>query len=102
MTRAVAEVVVAAFTLYVAAGVTFAAVFLPRALARLDPRVRDAPVGLRLLILLGVAALWPIWARRWATGRGAPLERNAHRTAAGRVPGSAAPDARRDATEVTP
>ena len=78
----VARVIVALFELYVLAGVLFAALFLPRAVARLDPRVADAPRTLKLLILPGVATLWPVLAWRWFTGAPAPVERNPHRTKA--------------------
>lgn len=75
-----AQIVVALFELYVLAGVVFAAMFLPRAVARMDPRVAGSPRVLRLLILPGVAALWPLFAWRWITGAHEPLERNPHRT----------------------
>ena len=79
----VAQVIVAMCELYALAGLVFAAVFLPRAVARLDPRVADAPISLRLLILPGVAALWPLLAWRWMSGASEPIERNSHRTKAG-------------------
>ena len=78
-----ARVVVALFALYALAGLVFAALFLPRGATRLDPRVAGAPQTLRLLILPGVAALWPLLAWRWLAGAPAPIERNPHRTKAG-------------------
>ena len=48
-----AQVVVAAFEAYALAGVGFALIFVPRAVARLDPMVAGAPKTLRLLILPG-------------------------------------------------
>ena len=83
MPLAIATVVVLSFEAYALAGLAFAAVFLPRALARMDPRVAGAPATLRLLILPGVVALWPIFAKRWMTGGEAPIERNPHRANAG-------------------
>jgi hypothetical protein len=83
MPLALAQVVVAMFELYALAGVVFGALFLPRAVARLDPRVAGAPRTLRLLLLPGVAALWPMLAWRWIAGSSAPIERNPHRTKAG-------------------
>jgi HAMP domain-containing protein len=77
-----AEVIVAIFELYAVAGVIFAAACLPRAVLRMDGRLRDAPIALRLLIFPGVAALWPFFACRWVTGAAEPIERNAHRSAA--------------------
>ena len=41
------------------------------------------PKTLRLLILPGVAALWPLFAWRWLAGVSEPIERNPHRTKAG-------------------
>ena len=79
----VARMIVALFEWYALAGVVFAALFLPRAVARMDPGVAAAPRTLRLLLLPGVATLWPILAWRWLTGAHAPAERNPHRSKAG-------------------
>jgi len=73
---------VAAIEAYAIAGVVFAAVFLTRGIAQVDPRVVGAPRTLRLLILPGIVALWPLFARRWATGASAPIEDNPHRARA--------------------
>ena len=78
----IAQFVVAAFEAYAFAGLGFALMFLPRAVARLDPRVVGAPKTLRLLILPGVVALWPLFAWRWMTGAHEPIERNPHRAKA--------------------
>jgi hypothetical protein len=78
----IAQFVVSAFGAYAFAGVGFALIFLPRAVARLDPRVAGAPKTLRLLILPGIAALWPLFAWRWATGAREPIEDNPHRAKA--------------------
>ena len=78
----IAQVVVAAFEAYALAGVGFALIFLPRAVARLDPRVVGAPKTLRLLILPGIVALWPLFAWRWITGAHEPIENNPHRAKA--------------------
>jgi hypothetical protein len=77
-----ANVVVALFELYVLMGGGFAVLFLPRAIVRLDHRLEGAPRTLRLLILPGVVALWPLFAKRWMTGAPESLERNPHRTKA--------------------
>jgi len=69
---------------YIVIGLAFAAVFLPVAAARVDPRLARSPWTVRLLILPGVAALWPVFARRWVSGAAAPDERNPHRDAAQR------------------
>lgn len=78
----IAQVVVGVFEGYALAGLGFAMLFLPRAVARLDTRVAGAPRTLRLLILPGVVALWPLFAWRWISGAGEPLERNPHRAKA--------------------
>ena len=83
MALQVARILVALFELYALAGLVFAGLFLPRAVTRLDPRVADAPATQWLLILPGVAALWPLLAWRWFSGGGEPIERNSHRMKAG-------------------
>jgi hypothetical protein len=79
MSLEVAQVVVGFFELYALAGVAFALLFLPRGVVRVDPRMAGAPNALRLLILPGVAALWPVFVRRWIGGAPEPVERNPHR-----------------------
>jgi len=75
----VAVIVAAILESYALAGLVFALVFLPRAALRVDPHLAGAPWTVRLLILPGVVALWPVLARRWATGATAPVERTPHR-----------------------
>ena len=79
----IAQLLVTLFESYALAGVAFAVLFLPRAVTRLDPRVANAPASLRLLILPGVVALWPLFARRWVSGASEPIERNPHRSRTG-------------------
>jgi hypothetical protein len=69
---------------YAFAGVLFALAFLPRGIVRVDERLHESPVSVRVLLFPGIAALWPLFAWRWMTGRGAPEERNPHRLAAER------------------
>jgi hypothetical protein len=78
-----AQFIVALVELYALAGAIFAGLFLPRAVTRLDPRVADAPVIFRFMILPGVAALWPLFAWRWLSGAPVAVERNPHRSKAG-------------------
>ena len=80
----VAEVVITLCELYAAAGLLFAIAFLPRGILRLDERLHGSPYTVRLLILPGVAALWPLFAWRWLRHAPEPTERNAHRSAASR------------------
>jgi len=84
MWMTVAELVVTLCELYVVSGVLFAIAFLPRGILRLDERLHGSPYAVRLLILPGVAALWPLFAWRWLTHAPEPIERNAHRSAASR------------------
>jgi len=84
MWLATAELVVAAGEIYALAGLLFAIAFLPRGVLRLDERLHDSPYAVRLLILPGVAALWPLFAWRWLRRAPEPIERNAHRIAASR------------------
>ena len=83
MSVELAQVVVAVFELYAAAGVVFALVFLSVGVKRVDPRIVGSPKAMRLLILPGVAAFWPLFARRWFAGAPEPIERNSHRASAG-------------------
>jgi hypothetical protein len=78
----IAKAIVAVFEAYVLTGVAFALMFLPRGVTRIDPRVAAAPKTLRLLILPGIVALWPLFAWRWIAGTPEPLEENPHRAKA--------------------
>ncbi|MDH3627791.1 MAG: hypothetical protein OES25_09055 [Acidobacteriota bacterium] len=63
---------------YLAVGVLFGLWFVFRAVKRLDPAANEGGLGFRLLILPGVAALWPFLLGRIVRG-GPPVERNPHR-----------------------
>jgi hypothetical protein len=54
---------------YAAAGLIFAATFVIWGVERVDPAAHGAPVGFRLLILPGCAALWPLLLGRWLRAR---------------------------------
>ena len=54
---------------YAAVGVIFAAVFVAFGIGRVDPVARHAPIGFRLIVLPGCAALWPLLLRRWMRPR---------------------------------
>ncbi|MYF95726.1 MAG: hypothetical protein F4210_09500 [Holophagales bacterium] len=81
-----AEVVVLLCTVYIACGLVFAPFFAWRGVGRVDPAARSSGLGFRLIILPGVAVLWPVLLRRWLTGSSPPSERNAHRDAAAARP----------------
>jgi hypothetical protein len=78
----IAEFLVLALGIYVAAGVLFAIPFVFRGVDRIDPAARESSRGFRFIIVPGVVTLWPLLARRWLAGSPPPSERNAHRDAA--------------------
>ena len=69
--------------LYLTLGLLFAVPFVLRGAQAVDPSASSGTWGFRVLILPGTVALWPLLALRWMRGSGAPVERNAHRDAAG-------------------
>jgi hypothetical protein len=85
MTWWLARAVATSIEAYLAAGALFAVAFLPRGVLAIDDGLRGSPVTVRVLLAPGMMLLWPIFLRRWMTGRGAPAERNAHRRAAART-----------------
>ena len=62
---AAAEWFVGALALYGLAGAVFAAAFVIFGIHRVDPVAEHAPVGFRLIVLPGAAALWPLLLARW-------------------------------------
>ncbi len=64
MTLWLAQSVVMAAGLYVALGLLFALWFVTRGLARVDESAQDASWGVRLLLLPGATAFWPLLAWR--------------------------------------
>ena len=78
-----AEALLGAAGVYLGLGLLFALAFVTRGVSKVDPAARGATTGFRVLIVPGVAALWPLLAWRWARGIGAPpVERTPHRSAA--------------------
>jgi hypothetical protein len=61
----VVEILIGAFAIYALAGLLFAAVFVAIGINRVDPVAEHAPVGFRLIVIPGVAALWPLLLGRW-------------------------------------
>ena len=60
-----ARVFVWLLTAYAAVGLVFAIAFVARGIEKLDPVAKETGFGFRLIVLPGVAALWPLLAKRW-------------------------------------
>ena len=68
-----AEIIISAFAVYLAVGLVFALAFVARGVAAIDPDAREMPWPARLLILPGVAALWPLLLWKWSTQKSPPV-----------------------------
>ncbi len=66
-------------------GLVFGIPFVLRGAGRIDPDAQQGSPGFRLLILPGVAVLWPLLLRRWLAGTPPREERSPHRRAASRA-----------------
>lgn len=78
-----AQTLVTALAVYAAVGLVFAVPFVLVGAGRVDPSARGGTWGFRLVILPGAAALWPLLLARWLRGSPPPVERTAHKRAAG-------------------
>lgn len=75
-----ATALVWAVTIYALLGLLFAVAFVSFGVTRVDAAAQGTGRGFRLLILPGVAALWPLLLRRWLQGAlEPPVETTAHR-----------------------
>ena len=54
---------------YAALGLAFAATFVSLGVQKVDPVAQHAPLGFRLIILPGAAAIWPLLLARWIHAR---------------------------------
>ena len=61
----VAALFVDATAVYGMAGLVFAVPFVTMGIKRVDSVAEHAPLGFRLIVLPGVAALWPVMLVRW-------------------------------------
>jgi hypothetical protein len=68
-----AEVIVGTLAGYAMLGLVFALAFVSRGVAAIDPGARAMPWPARLLIVPGVAALWPLMLWKWLTQKAPPL-----------------------------
>jgi hypothetical protein len=75
---------VRALGVYAGLGLLFAVPFALRGVERIDPAAKGASWGFRLIVVPGAVALWPLLLGRWLRGAPPPVEKNAHRVAAGR------------------
>jgi hypothetical protein len=55
---------------YAVIGVPVGAAFVFRGVNAVDPAAAHATIPVRLLVLPGAAALWPLMLRRWRAARG--------------------------------
>jgi hypothetical protein len=76
---AVAEWIVTLASAYLVFGLLFAAPFLIWGVARVDSHAASSGVAVRLVLLPGTLAFWPLLLSRWARGVPPPIERTAHR-----------------------
>jgi len=60
-----AQLFVDALTAYGLAGAIFAVAFVAKGIQRVDPVAQHAPLGFRLIVMPGAAALWPLLLVRW-------------------------------------
>lgn len=58
------QTLLSATAIYAGLGLCFAIYFVTIGVGRLDSIARSAPVGVRLLLLPGAAALWPVLLRK--------------------------------------
>lgn len=77
MPLALTQWIVALLTLYASIGVLFSLVFVMLGVGRVDVAARGASLGFRVLILPGVAALWPLMLRRWGSAEPPPRRKTA-------------------------
>lgn len=61
----VAELLLDALTVYGLAGAVFGVAFVTMGIQRVDSVAEHAPLGFRLIVLPGAAALWPLLLVRW-------------------------------------
>jgi uncharacterized membrane protein YdfJ with MMPL/SSD domain len=61
----VAEFFAGVLAIYGSAGAVFAVAFVLFGIHRVDPVAEHAPFGFRLIVIPGVAALWPLLLGRW-------------------------------------
>ena len=66
---AVVQIAVAVAGIYALTGLLFAIAFVALGVRRVDPAASGSSIAFRLIILPGVAALWPVLLGRWIRRR---------------------------------
>lgn len=79
-----AEWIVNLAAAYIVIGLLFCGPFLIRGIGRIDRHAESSGLAVRLILLPGTMALWPLLLNRWARGLPLPIERSAHRARAER------------------
>jgi hypothetical protein len=69
---AVTEWLLGLLGVYAGAGLLFAIAFLTVGISQVDPNSKGSGLGFRLIVLPGVAALWPLLLTRWVRKGSAP------------------------------
>jgi len=64
---------------YAGIGLLFAVAFVVLGVHQIDPAAAEGTRGFKMLILPGVAALWPWLLLRWVRKSSPPTEKTAHR-----------------------
>ncbi|MFT5288868.1 MAG: putative branched-subunit amino acid permease [Planctomycetota bacterium] len=67
------EIVIPLFLAYIGIGLVFGVFFAMKGAAILDPVAKAAPIGFRLLVLPGSAALWPLLLSKLLRKKGAAV-----------------------------
>jgi len=68
-----AQAIIGTVAGYLVLGLVFALGFVTRGVSAIDPAARDMPRLVRLLIVPGVAALWPLMLWKWFTQKSPPV-----------------------------
>lgn len=65
-----AQFIITIVLTYIAIGLLFAVAFVSVGIGRIDPAARSAKWSVRLILVPGSVALWPLLAFKWLTARG--------------------------------
>jgi len=68
-----AQAIIGTLAGYLVLGLVFALIFVTRGVAAIDPAASGMPRLVRLLIVPGVAVLWPLMLWKWVTQKSPPV-----------------------------